>query len=380
MPPIPSSRTYFPEEDVGEVLRRVEAALREDGLRAGRYVAALESRVVAWCGAARGIAMNSATACLEAIFRALAVEGGEVVVPTNTFIATAAAAEHAGAAVRLIESRPDTLAPTEADVASAIGRRTRAVVLVHMGGIMTPETPAITRLCQRHGVPLVEDSAQALGVGLNGRPAGSFGVASCFSFYPTKVTAGGEGGVLTTSDPSIADVAASLRDQGHGEDPLTSVRLGFNWRMSELNAIVADTQVARLDEIVSGRARVAAGYRELLDGDQLLRPMAIPPGVTPNWYKFWVLVPDGVDRRAVWHGCAERHCVHLPSGIQDVPIHQQPPYRGGHRLPAADWFAAHHLCLPIYPDLPDEALPSVVDAVRAEVAAQCGAAGSRGLR
>ena len=371
MPSIASSRTYFPEADVHQILRDVEAVLRGDQLRAGAHAASLERLVAAWCGATTGIAMNSGTSCLEAIFRALDVAGGEVVVPTNTFIATAAAAEHAGARVRLVESHRDTLAPSAADVAAALGPATRAVVIVHMGGIVSPETPAIARLCAERGVPLVEDACQALGSRLDGRPAGSFGTAACFSFYPTKVTAGGEGGVLTTSDATLAAVAASLSDQGRGPDPLLSVRLGFNWRLSEFNAIVAGAQMRRLDDILARRARIAGRYLDLLREDPLVPPMPVPAGVTPNWYKFWVLLPDGVDAEAVRQACAANHDLRLPNGTQDVPVHRQPPYRdGGHHFPDADWFAAHHLCLPIYPDLPVEAAAGIVAAVREEVAAR----------
>src|SRR5262249_10092087 len=160
------------------------------------------------------------------------VEGREVIVPTNTFYATAGAVVHAGGRPRFVDCEPSTFAMDLESLRSAIGPQTAAVILVHIGGMITPAIDAIKALCDQHGNPLVEDGAHAHGASLHGRMAGSFGLAAGFSFYPTKVITSGEGGVIVTDDEGIYKEALIYRDQGkEGFTTNFHVRLGYNWRL-----------------------------------------------------------------------------------------------------------------------------------------------------
>ena len=158
--------------------------------------------------------MSSGTSALETILRILAVEGGEVVVPTNTFFATVAAVAHAGGIPRLADVSSATLALSAETLEAALTAQTRAVILVHVGGVITPEVDAIRAICDRSGVTLIEDAAHAHGASFHGRPAGTFGEAAAFSFYPTKVMTSGEGGMITTADDFLREEAVVYRDQG----------------------------------------------------------------------------------------------------------------------------------------------------------------------
>ena len=226
------------------------------------------------------IAVSSGTSALEIIFRALDVKDREVVIPTNTFFATAAAAVHAGGIPRLADISPDTLALSPETLEAALTPETAFVVLVHIGGLITPEIDAIADICDRRGIVLIEDAAHAHGASFEGRPAGSFGRAAAFSFYPTKVMTSGEGGMITTADERLRDEAIIYRDQGKagflGGD---HVRMGYAWRMSELHAAVGLIHLSHLDEAIATRRRVAARYDEALAGLPGCQPLSIPDGL-----------------------------------------------------------------------------------------------------
>src|SRR5581483_8533205 len=206
----------------------------------------LEEAFAARHGANHAVAVASGTAALEIMLRAVGVEGREVIVPANTFFASAAAVLHAGGTVRLADVDPDTLALSAATVEAALTPATAGVLHVHIGGAITPEMPAIARLCEDRGLFLLEDAAHAHGSDRDGAPAGRWGRAAAFSFYPTKVITSGEGGIVVTDDQAIVDEARIYRDQGKagflgGEH----VRLGYAWRMSELHAAVGVVQLRR---------------------------------------------------------------------------------------------------------------------------------------
>ncbi len=201
------------------------------------------------------VATSSGTSSLEIILRAVGVAGADVVVPANTFYATAGAVIHAGGRPRFADIDDATMALTAASVEAALTPTTSAVVIVHIGGVISPAVDEIRSLLDERGVALIEDAAHAHGSTLDGRPAGSFGVAAAFSFYPTKVVTSAEGGMIVTGDERIAGEAVVYRDQGkagfHGGE---HVRMGYAWRLSELQAAVGLVQT-----------RTAGGIRRRAD-------------------------------------------------------------------------------------------------------------------
>ncbi len=240
--------------------------------------------------------MSSGTSAIEIILRTLGVEGREVVVPTNTFFATAAAVIHAGGTPRFADVSPDTLALSARRSRLRSAENTAGVVLVHIGGAISPDIDAIRTLCERRGLFLVEDAAHAHGASYDGRMAGTFGVAAAFSFYPTKVITSGEGGMIVTGDERIRDDALIYRDQGKagflGGD---HVRIGYAWRMSELHAAVGMVQLRRLDEFIKNRREVAALYDDALAGIDGITPLTTPSET--NYYKYLAMLDRGIDRQ-----------------------------------------------------------------------------------
>jgi dTDP-4-amino-4,6-dideoxygalactose transaminase len=316
-------------------------------------------------GARFGVAVSSGTGALQIALLTIGVSDREVLVPANTFFATAAAVLGAGARVRFIDCDPETMALAPAAVAAAIGPETGAVVVVHIGGLITPDIDKLQALCDEHRVPLVEDAAHAHGSSFDARAAGTFGRAAAFSFYPTKVMAGGEGGMVLTDDEGIAEEARVYRDQGKASFLANQhTRLGSNWRMSEPHAAIALSQLGHLDEFIERRQEIAALYDAALP-DLGLRPLAVPASASCNYYKYIAFLPDGVERSELKRRMREEFDVGLSGEVYETGLHQQPvfaPWADG-PLPGTEWLCARHICLPLYPALLDSDAHHVIESL-----------------
>jgi perosamine synthetase len=362
---VPPAKIHIPEEDRREILAHIDECLATGQLTLGKHGAAFEEAFARTAGTKHAIAVSSGTSALEIIFRAIGVEGGEVVVPANTFFATPAAVQHAGGIVRFAECDPATYGIDVDHVRSLLNDRTRAVVAVHIGGVITPRIVELQRLCAAAGIPLVEDAAHAHGSTLHGKPAGSFGLAAAFSFYPTKVITSGEGGMISTDDARINEEARIYRDQGKaGFTSNFHTRLGNNWRMSEPHAVIGRYQLKRLPEFIAARQRVAAIYDRGLASIGVL-PLKLPGGVVSNYYKYIAMPPAGVDRAALKKRLRESFDVGLSGEVYEAPCHLQPvfgPLAAG-TLPVAEELCARHICLPVSAVMTDNDASYVVDSI-----------------
>src|SRR3954469_3847300 len=201
---VPPAQVHIPASDRAEILQRIDAAMASGQLTLGAIGRELEERFAAHHGAKHAIAVNSGTSAIEIPLRAIGVQGKEVLVPANTFFAAAAAVVAAGARPKFVDCNPATMAVAVYSVRSAIGPDTAGLVVVHIGGLVTPDIHALKSLCDEHGPFLFEDAAHAHGSSLGDRSAGTFGIASSFSFYPTKVITAAEGGIILTDDDHVA--------------------------------------------------------------------------------------------------------------------------------------------------------------------------------
>jgi perosamine synthetase len=367
MNPIPAARIVIPADDRREILARIDEALRTGALTLGRNGEAFETAFARVVGARFAVAVQSGTSALEIVLRALDVDGCEVIVPTNTFFATPAAVIHAGGRPRFADVESATMGLSVDTVAAAVSSETAAVVLVHIGGMVSPDTPKIAAFCRDHHLILVEDAAHAHASSLDGRMAGTFGTAAAFSFYPTKVVTAGEGGMIVTDDQEIYRLALQYRDQGK-EGFLTNfhVRLGYNWRLSELHAAVGLSQLGRLEEFVAERRRVADTYTRRLTGVSGIAPLVPPNGSRSNFYKYPALLDRGVDRSALKRALKEQFQVSLSGEVYETPCHRQPVFSdwAAGEFPVADDVCSRHICLPIYPGMTEDEIDQVVMALR----------------
>jgi len=365
---VPAARIVFSEEDRAEVLALVDESLRTGSLTLGPRTRELENAFAARHQMPFAVAVNSGTSALEIVLRALGAGGREVVVPTNTFFATAAAVVHAGGVPRFADVAADTFALTAASAEAAITPETAGVIVVHVGGVVSPEVEAVAELCRDRGLFLVEDAAHAHGAALHGRPAGTFGDAAAFSFYPTKVVTSGEGGMVVTADERLRDEALLYRDQGKASFLAGDhVRLGSAWRMSELHAAVGLVQLRRLDEFVATRRRTATLYDEALAAVPGLRPVIPPPGCETNYYKYMALLDDGIERVQVKEQLRLRHGVTLSGEVYAVPLHRQPVFAAYDRgpFPVAEDVCRRQVCLPVHSDMTEAEASHVVGALHA---------------
>jgi dTDP-4-amino-4,6-dideoxygalactose transaminase len=368
--PVPAARIDFAPEDRQWIADRIQEVLTTGQLTLGRYGTDLEREFAAFCGTSHGIAVGSGTAALEIILRSLDVAGKDVLVPANTFFATAAAVIHAGGRPVLTDTDPDTFSTAPEEIERCLTHATVGMIVVHIGGMVSDRMPELRALAQRKGIWLVEDAAHAHGSSLGDTQAGAFGIASAFSFYPTKVMTSGEGGMIVTDDDRIAAEARQYRDQGKESfERNAHVRLGYNWRLSEPHAIIGLRHFRRLPEMLAARRRIAAVYDDALRGLAGLRPLRVPAGAVSNYYKYIAVLIERLDRKALKKQLREVYGVGLAGEVYEEPLQRQPVFaRYAERpLPASEDVCARHICLPVFASMTEEQVHQVVEALKRTV-------------
>jgi dTDP-4-amino-4,6-dideoxygalactose transaminase len=353
-----------------ELRPRLVAAF-ERVLDSGRYmsgeeVARFEAGLAAYIGADHAVAVASGTAALHLALLAAGVgRGDEVILPPNTFFATAEAVIAAGATPVFADVDPDTALIDPAAVESAIGARTAAVIAVHLYG-QPANVDRLSHIAETHGLFLLEDAAQALGASWAGRPVGVLGHAAALSFYPTKNLGGlGEGGGVTTNDRALAQRVSMLRNHGEAAKNVHEV-VGFNERLDELRAALLAVKLEQVDRCIDDRRRSVGRYVRLLSEIEGVRAMATAPEARPAPHLMVVRVDRRDDALAALRARGIPAAVHYPT-----PIHLQPAFRAlGLRpgsMPNAERLARSVLSLPLYPGMRDEQVTAAVDALAGAV-------------
>jgi dTDP-4-amino-4,6-dideoxygalactose transaminase len=346
-----------PLNDLTSMSRDVEAGLDDVWRRlvdssafiGGPWVERFEAAWARYCGTKHAIGVANGTDALEITLRALGIgPGDEVIVPANTFVATAEAVVLAGATPRFIDVDPLTLLLTPDEIESAVNERTAAVIAVELFGNM-PNMDAIAALTDRLGLALIEDAAQAHGATWKGKPAGSFGVAGCFSFYPGKnLGAFGDGGAVVTDDEGLALRIRSIADHGRALDSrYVHVTLGRNSRLDALQAGILSVKLKRLDAWNEARRGAIDAYRLALD-PEVVPMISVDAHVQSAYHLNVVLVND---RDSVRDELSDRG---IETGIHyPVPCHLERPYRGlvADRLPVVENAASRLLSLPLFPHM-----------------------------
>ena len=361
---IPSVKIGFSKEDREEILQRIDRCLTLGQVAQGENVREFEDAFAQYVGAKYAVAVNSGGAAIEMAMRLLNVRNREVLVPTNTFAATATGVILAGGRVRFVDTDARTFSVSLESLQAAVTPETVGVSVVHIGGIITPEIGAIRSWCERSGLWLFEDAAHAHGSRLNGVMAGRFGRAAAYSFFATKVMTSGEGGMLVTDEEALAQRARGLRDYGK-PDPWVSyhTEIGANWRMPEFCAAVGLVHLRRLNEFVAWREKIAAVYTQALQ--EVAGLTLVLPSDCSSWYKYIVLLPKDVNGANVKKIMKEAS-VSLSGGVYEVPLHRQPVFASmtQGQFPVADDVCARHICLPLYYGMTEEQARYVSDALK----------------
>lgn len=366
---IPLSRPDITQFEIDAVVE----TMRSGRLSIGPELERFEKLVATRVGTRHAVGVNSGTSGLELVMRSLGIGPGDEVITTPfSFIASANCILYVGAKPVFVDICPKTLNMDPALVERAVTRKTKAILAVETFG-----NPAYmdqyASIAARHEIPMIEDCCEALGASLKGRPCGSFGRVGVFGFYPNKQITTGEGGMIVTDDERIADLCRSMRNQGRAVPTdskdktagsmtantgswLHHVRLGYNFRMAEINAALGAAQMRRLDEIVGKRQRVADRYMQRLMGHKDLILPTVDPESVVSWFVFVV-------RLAAGYTAAERDRVIRGLRNHDVGasdyfpcIHLQPLYRERFgfepgMFPIAESVSQRTIALPFFNDL-----------------------------
>jgi perosamine synthetase len=361
--PIPLARPDLGEREE-ELLLEV---VRSGTLSLGPKLEQFERDFGRWLGDGYAVAVSSGTAALHLGVRAQEWgEGDEVITSPLSFVASTNCLLYEGAKPVFCEIDPVTLTLDPEAAAAAVGPRTTGILPVHIFGYPA-DLPALAEVAADRGLRILEDACQALGaVDRTGRRIGTAGNVATFAFYANKQMTTGEGGILFAPDPDLAERVRSERNQGRAPemDQVEHDRLGFNYRLTDLQAAIGIAQVERLDEMLNARENIAAHYRERLtqlgaepageeDQDDLVLPCENRGDERRSWFVFCVQLPPGTDRDAVISSLAERG---IASKAYLPCIHLLPPYRerfgfAGGEFPVAERVAERSLSLPFFPSM-----------------------------
>ena len=362
---IPVAEPFLGEEELANAVEAIRSGWISSQ---GRFILEFEQKFARYCGTRHGVATANGTVALHLALKALGIgEGHEVLVPALTFIATANTVAYCNARPVLVDSDPQYWCMDPARLEESITPRTRAVMPVHLYGHPC-DMDAIGDIARRHGLHVIEDAAEAHGALYRGRKVGSFGLVNCFSFFGNKIISTGEGGMCLTDDDDLDRRMRVLRD--HGMDPGRRYWydvVGFNYRMTNLQAAVGAAQVDRLDMLVARRRQLAKWYDEALaplaDQGLITRPPRMPWAGSVYWM-YSILLEDafGMTRDRVISALKDRGIETRPLFY---PLHLMPPYEGdgNTRFPVAEDLSRRGLNLPSGPMVSREEVDRIAGAV-----------------
>jgi len=361
---IPLSKPWITEEDIKEV----EEVLRTPYLSLGPKLPEFENMLAGVANRKYAVAVNSGTSALHLIIRSLGIKDGDEVITTPfSFIASSNCVlfERAKPVFVDIDSKTYNINPDL--IEGKITEKTKAILAVDVFG-QPADWDKLTEIAKRHNLYLIEDSAEAIGSEYKGRPAGGFGVASVFAFYPNKQIVTGEGGVLLTDDENIYKLSRSMRNQGRGEDEswLHHTRLGYNYRISDINCALGISQLKRLEKIIEMRDNVAKIYtQKLSEIEEIITPYIHPDTTKMSWFVYVIRLADrfgNVHRDQIIEELGNRQ---IQTRNYFEAIHLEPFYveQFGYKkgdFPVTEFVSERTIALPFYTTMSEEEIDCVV--------------------
>jgi dTDP-4-amino-4,6-dideoxygalactose transaminase len=374
--------------DVGErEVEYVNRVLRSSQLSMGPWLEKFEREFAGYVGTNHAIAVNSGTSGLHLCVRAMGIGANDEVITTSfSFVASVSCFLYEGALPVLVDIDPKTLNLDPAAVREFLrsqctrssegalidrqsGRVVKAIMPVHIFGLPC-QMDALMEIAREYDLLVIEDACEAIGAEFDGQRTGTFGNAGVFAFYPNKQMTTGEGGMITTNDPRVAELCRSMRNQGRDTDGawLRHVRIGYNYRLSELHAALGLAQLERIDEILAARAEIARRYSELLASQRQLQLLEDDPRVKRSWFVYIIRFRSGSPAflRERVRTCLREHGV--ATQIYFTPIHLQPFYQKCQSgtvpsLPHTEQAAEECLALPFHTRLSEMEIKFVCDVV-----------------
>ncbi len=365
--PIPLARPNITQAEIDAVV----AVLRTPHLSLGPKLTEFEASFAQYCGTREAVACSSGTAGLHLLVQAFGIKPGDEVITTSfSFVASANCSLMEGAKPVFVDVDPATWNIDPGLIERAVTARTKAIIPVDVFGQVADMDP-ILAIAKRHDLYVIEDSCEALGGRYKGKPAGSLGDAGVFAFYPNKQITTGEGGMIVTNDADIARLCRSLRNQGRDGDGgwLAHPRLGYNYRISDINCALGIAQLCRIEEIIAVRARVQILYRERLADEPRVRLQEVHPDVEMSWFVFVVRLSDEYDQADRDRILTELAARGVGCSNYFAPVHLQPFYveRHGYRpgdFPVCEALAERTIALPFHHELTEKDVDRVCNELR----------------
>ena len=353
---IPINLPKIGEEEVEAVAKVLRSGLLTQALGAGPMVTKFEKKFAGFAGVKHAVAVNTGTAALHsAVVSAGVKPGDEVILPSFTFVATAEAVVMAGGKPVFTDIDPETYNISPAEIEKAVTKKTKAIVPVDLYGLPAEIKP-IREIAAEHDLAVVEDAAQAHGATYAGKPVGVFADVACWSLYASKNMTTGEGGVITTGNDEMAETMRLMRT--HGEKAkYASLMLGYNYRMSEIQAAIGLVQLEKLPAFVAKRRENARRLTRILAKTEKLQLPVEPKGREHSWYLYTVRLKNATE--------SERNKIVEELRKKDIgatvyyinPVHLMPYYRdsfGRRKLPETEKAAKQVFSLPIHPGVTEE--------------------------
>lgn len=366
MKTIAATKPYFSEDDISYISERFQDILGgKSFLSMGKYSHEFEESFARYIGTDYAVGCNSGTSALELIFRAIGIEGKEVIMPSNTFIATANAIMNAGG-IPVFADCDQYMSLDYKDAISRITERTVGICHVHIGGLVTDAALQLAEYCENNNLFFVEDAAQAHGSSNQERKAGTLGIAAGFSFFSTKVMTTGEGGMVTTNDQDLVTRMKSIREFGKVKTGIFTnyhTQFGYNWRMPEVSALMGIRQLKAIEEFIQKRTEIAEIYDSILSGLNGIRIIKPVAQARFNYFKYLIILDN--HQRELVHKAMEEKGIQLSGYVYELPLHLQPVFSEYNELslPETEKLCAQHICLPIYPTLSKEDAQYIAEAL-----------------
>ena len=351
---IAATKPTFSSEDIEFITEKFTGILEgKSFLSQDIYSDEFEEKFADYTGTNYAVSCNSGTSALELIFRALDVSNKEVILPSNTFIATANAIINAGGKPVFADCNDDMCLDYES-VINLVTENTIAICHVHIGGLVSQSAIQISDYCKENDIFFVEDAAQAHGSFYADKKAGTLGVAAGFSFFSTKVITTGEGGMVTTNNQEMVVKMKSIREFGKIKKGIFTnyhTSFGYNWRMAEVSALMGLRQLKSIEEFITKREKIAKVYDSLLLEIDKIR--VIRPNDSSRFNNFKYIVILNQSNRQDIHEAMQKNGISMSGYVYELPLHKQPvfPSHNDISLPASEFLCSQHICLPIYPSL-----------------------------
>lgn len=330
-----------------------------------KYTKQFEDRFAEMSKSKFALACSNGTTAIELALKSLDVKGKKVLIPSNTFFATSVAVTNAGASIELLDMEPKSFSIDYKDLERKLNPEIGAVIIVHIGGIISHDIKKIVSICKKHKVPLIEDAAHAH-FSSNGKyHAGTIGDIGTFSFFPTKVMTTGEGGMITTNNKKYYEKMKSLKNFGRdiNDGGIIINPEGNNFKINEFTSLLGCIELYRVLNRIQKRTTLLERYKQKLKNTKYQVIGQDGEGICAN-YKAIVITPIEGDWLKQY--CKERK-ITLTGEVYKIPVHHQPLYKKQFtsvNLPNTDYYCKHHICPPLYPELTLEEVDYICDVLK----------------